>query len=248
MKKVGERERKSGPAKQGREIQLVVSKPQNETSPRVELTYETSNSNNSPNTTMKSGNNAWLLTLRYPSCRQQQRRAVVVAVQSACLVCCLLSRHCRPGLCACCLPQQKLKFKQSKRGNQQLQQQQQQTTALNDSQLRCWRRCLLLAACWLGVCVSFCCWSFSMNSTSRRRRRRRHRLSLSSFLQLCLLAAYPTHTLIQTCSLTLTYVNILCSFAVTALLLLLLLLRRLHTHFMLCSLAHLLSRLLYNAL
>jgi len=109
-----------------------------------------------------------------------------------------------------CLPQQKLKFKQSKRANQQ--QQQQPSMIAN-----------FAASVTAGVAAS--CWSFT-NSTSRRRLS----LSLSSFLQLCLL---PTNTDIHTHA----HTHTLTFYA--RLLLWLLLFRRLHTHFyaMLCSFA-----------
>jgi len=134
---------------------------------------------------MKSGNNAWLLTLRYPSCRQRSRRRRRHRRQRFNLLvwpayyCWLGSWNCRSasasGLVCSVLftsAETEMKFKQSKRAKQQ----QQQLQPSNDSQLRRWRRCLRH------------CWSFT-NSTSRCRRRRR--LSLSSFLQLCLL---PTNT------------------------------------------------------
>lgn len=168
---------------------------------------------------MKSGNNAWLLTLRYPSCRQRRRRRRRRRFNLLVWVC-----------CACCLPQQKLKFKQSKRANTATTT---NNSPLHDSQLRCRRRCPPAA----------CCWSFSSRNNSTTSRRR-CRLSLSSFLQLCL----PTnaHTLIQTRLLagtlthTFTYLHLhtLTFYARLLLLLMLLLLfRRLHTHFMLCSLS-----------
>jgi len=120
-----------------------------------------------------------------------------------------------PVCCVCvvsCLPQQKLKFKQSKRANQQ--QQQQPSMIAN-----------FAASVTAGVAAS--CWSFT-NSTSRRRLS----LSLSSFLQLCLL---PTNTDIHTH--THAHTHTLTFYA--RLLLWLLLFRRLHTHFyaMLCSFA-----------
>lgn len=217
------------------EIQLARKQTAKWNKPKSsERTYETSNNNTQPNTTMKSGNNAWLLTLRYPSCRQRRRRRRRHRFNLLVWVC-----------CACCLPQQKLKFKQSKRANTATTARATNNSPLNDSQLRCRRRCPPAA----------CCWSFSSRNNSTTSRRRR--LSLSSFLQLCLPTS--THTLIQrrllagTLTHTHTYLHLhtLTFYARLLLLLLLMLLllfRRLHTHFMLCSLslAHSLSLLCYG--